>query len=201
MGPCIPDMVSLCQLTCGAAPSQGPAVSRPGKKAPLCSPFPRVVGEGLWRKNKQTLTHPSLAGAEGGWGIPYPSVLPRASQRLKFIFWRAAQWGPPALLARRLTSSAKHLCLSVLTHTCLARDSQDSSWPYPACRCLCATTCTRVCETPTGWNKNCGWMQSLLWTPVADGSVLLSRTRRPALSLARKKETLISFALVKALFT
>lgn len=59
----LPDTVPLCQLTCGAAPSQGPVVSRPGKKAPLCSPFPRMVGEGLWRKNKQTLIHPSL-----NWG-------------------------------------------------------------------------------------------------------------------------------------
>lgn len=197
----LPGMVPLCRLTCGAAPSQGPVVSRPGRKAPLCSPFPRVVGEGLWRKNKQILTHPSLNWGKVGWGIPFPSLLPRMSHHcwgFLLSFWTAAQQGPPALLGRPLplvphAPAFWSWCLS--SQALPARGS-----PCPAHSCLCSTT-TGVCKQPPNRNNNCGWSHGLLWTLVVDGSALLSCTRRPAFSLTGREETLISFAPFKALFT
>lgn len=122
-GSCIPSSLSLTRCPCASSPAEQHPAKVQRSAGLVRKRLYALLSQGWWERgsegktNKHWLT-PASTGVKVGWGIPFPSLLPGASRRCRgfeLSFWTAAQQGPPALLVRRLTTSGKHLCLSVLT--------------------------------------------------------------------------------------
>lgn len=163
--------------------------------------FPKGGGRGALKEKQTNIDSPrSQLGLK--WDEESPSLH-------SYPGWAATAEGS-CLVFKQQHDKIVLLCWEDLWHWCYmplpfgpgacpARHSQHGAGPAQH-SCLCATT-THICNCPANRNQNGGWSHGLLWTAVVDGSALLSCTGRPVFSLTGREETLISFALFKALFT